>query len=154
MQQQPATPADLRNAAALAVEQSSLRSVSREIGLSPTGLKKFLNGTNPYSPTLRRLRRWNEERMIGLPNLDPTLIAISLDLLFRDCDPDVAAVQKERAYACLELHHGVAIPRITPPPRAVQVTDCGCTRALAVPPSARPTPLSWSITRAAEPAAA
>lgn len=32
--------------------------VAREIGMSPTGLKKFLLGTAPYSPTLRRLRRW------------------------------------------------------------------------------------------------
>jgi hypothetical protein len=26
--------------------------------MSPTGLKKFLQGTAPYSPTLRRLRNW------------------------------------------------------------------------------------------------
>jgi hypothetical protein len=47
-----------REAAAARVERSSLRKVAREIGMSPTGLKKFLQGTAPYSPTLRRLRSW------------------------------------------------------------------------------------------------
>ena len=48
----------LREMAAARVESTSLRGVAREIGMSPTGLKKFLNGTAPYSPTLRRLRKW------------------------------------------------------------------------------------------------
>src|SRR6202008_3721345 len=48
----------LRAAAAARVGQTSLRGVAREIGMSPTGLKKFLFGTAPYSPTVRRLRKW------------------------------------------------------------------------------------------------
>src|SRR3954464_6897027 len=48
----------LRSAAAARVQNTSLRGVAREIGMSPTGLKKFLFGTAPYSPTLRRLRKW------------------------------------------------------------------------------------------------
>ena len=48
----------LRSAAAARVEHTALRGVAREIGMSPTGLKKFLLGTAPYSPTLRRLRKW------------------------------------------------------------------------------------------------
>ena len=48
----------LREMAAARVENTSLRSVAREIGMSPTGLKKFLQGTAPYSPTIRRLRTW------------------------------------------------------------------------------------------------
>jgi hypothetical protein len=53
-----ATIRHLRETAAARVENTSLRSVAREIGMSPTGLKKFLQGTAPYSPTLRRLRNW------------------------------------------------------------------------------------------------
>lgn len=53
-----ATIKHLRESAAVRVENTSLRSVAREIGMSPTGLKKFLGGTAPYSPTLRRLRNW------------------------------------------------------------------------------------------------
>src|SRR4051794_36038558 len=53
-----ATVAYLREMAAARVDNTSLRGVAREIGMSPTGLKKFLMGTAPYSPTVRRLRRW------------------------------------------------------------------------------------------------
>ena len=48
----------LRGMLAERVEATSLRRVAREVGMSPTGLKKFLLGTAPYSPTLRRLRKW------------------------------------------------------------------------------------------------
>jgi len=57
-QHRGATVQHLREMAAARVENTSLRGVAREIGMSPTGLKKFLLGTAPYSPTLRRLRRW------------------------------------------------------------------------------------------------
>ncbi|HEX6373854.1 MAG TPA: hypothetical protein VF006_33305 [Longimicrobium sp.] len=48
----------LRDTVAARAENTSLRRVAGEIGMSPTGLKKFLQGTDPYSPTLRRLRSW------------------------------------------------------------------------------------------------
>jgi len=57
-QPKEATVQHMRAMAAARVEHTSLRGVAREIGMSPTGLKKFLLGTAPYSPTLRRLRRW------------------------------------------------------------------------------------------------
>ena len=58
-QPREATIQHLRALAAARVEHTSLRGVAREIGMSPTGLKKFLLGTAPYSPTLRRLRKWH-----------------------------------------------------------------------------------------------
>jgi hypothetical protein len=57
-QPKEATVQYMRSLAAARVEHTSLRGVAREIGMSPTGLKKFLLGTAPYAPTLRRLRRW------------------------------------------------------------------------------------------------
>jgi hypothetical protein len=48
----------MREVAADRVDNTSLRRVAREIGMSPSGLKKFLGGTAPYSSTLRRLRAW------------------------------------------------------------------------------------------------
>jgi hypothetical protein len=57
-QPKEATVHYMRALAAARVEHTSLRGVAREIGMSPTGLKKFLLGTAPYSPTLRRLRKW------------------------------------------------------------------------------------------------
>ena len=48
----------LRAAVAERVERTSLRSAAREIGMSPTGLKKFLDGNMPYTKTIHRLRAW------------------------------------------------------------------------------------------------
>ncbi|HEY0020111.1 MAG TPA: hypothetical protein VGC13_27695 [Longimicrobium sp.] len=48
----------VREVAAAHVENTSLRGVAREIGMSPMGLRNFLHGTEPYAPTLRRLRNW------------------------------------------------------------------------------------------------
>lgn len=48
----------MREVAAARVDNTSLRKVATEIGMSPTGLRKFLDGTTPYAPTVRRLRDW------------------------------------------------------------------------------------------------
>ncbi len=36
----------------------SLRSVAREVGMSPSGLQKFMDGSVPYLPTRQKLERW------------------------------------------------------------------------------------------------
>lgn len=48
----------LRAAAVKRVEQTSLRQVARDVGLSPSGLDKFLNGAEPYRKTRRKLEAW------------------------------------------------------------------------------------------------
>jgi hypothetical protein len=48
----------IREMVAARVLATSLRRVAREIGMSPTGLRKFIDGTEPYAPTLHRLRVW------------------------------------------------------------------------------------------------
>src|ERR1700745_791520 len=81
-----ATVRHLRDMAAARVERTSLRGVAREIGMSPTGLKKFLMGTSPYSPTLRRLRKWYLQHA-ALPtgegayhDASPALVVLTHDL--------------------------------------------------------------------------
>lgn len=84
-----ATTKHLRETAAARVENTSLRSVAREIGMSPTGLKKFLQGTAPYSPTLRRLRSWYvqyaavQDGNVGLEDA-----TAALNVLVHDLAPD------------------------------------------------------------------
>ena len=60
IQEPPEDLETLRSAAGKAVAERGLRPVAREIGLSPTGLKFVVNlpERHPYSPTLRRLRKW------------------------------------------------------------------------------------------------
>ncbi|HEU4561216.1 MAG TPA: hypothetical protein VFS20_25410 [Longimicrobium sp.] len=41
-----------------AIALTSLRAVARAVGMSPTGLTKFIDGTNPYGRTLERVRTW------------------------------------------------------------------------------------------------
>lgn len=53
----------LRDAVSVAIYDRTLRAVARDVGMSPTGLSKFASGrsAHPYSPTLRRLRRWYQK---------------------------------------------------------------------------------------------
>jgi len=48
----------IREAARLATAAKSLRGTAREIGLSPMGLRHFLNGRRPYQATMRKLTIW------------------------------------------------------------------------------------------------
>jgi hypothetical protein len=47
-----------RRAVRDAVARTTLRGVALQVGMSPTGLQKFLDGTNPYGKTKERLRFW------------------------------------------------------------------------------------------------
>ncbi|HEU0015130.1 MAG TPA: hypothetical protein VFQ45_15680 [Longimicrobium sp.] len=84
-----ATIKHLRQVAASRVENTSLRSVAREIGMSPTGLKKFLLGTAPYSPTLRRLRSWFVQyASVQGESVAEAEASAALDVLVHDLSPD------------------------------------------------------------------
>jgi hypothetical protein len=48
----------LREAARTFVDATSLRQAARDIGMSPTGLRGFLDGSAPYVKTERKLRAW------------------------------------------------------------------------------------------------
>jgi len=37
---------------------TSLRALAREVGMSPSGLQKFVDGSAPYLPTREKLERW------------------------------------------------------------------------------------------------
>ena len=47
-----------RDAVRQAIARSTLRVVARDVGMSPTGLRNFLDGTNPYGKTRERLQLW------------------------------------------------------------------------------------------------
>lgn len=49
---------ELREAARRRVAETNLRSVAAEIGLSYSGLRAFLNGTEPFTSTVAKLRAW------------------------------------------------------------------------------------------------
>jgi len=48
----------LRQALRDEIAATSLRHVSRQVGMSPTGLQKFMAGGHPLTATRRRVERW------------------------------------------------------------------------------------------------
>lgn len=49
---------EIRRFAQEQIQVTSLRQVSRDVGMSPTGLMGFLEGAVPYSKTRIRLEKW------------------------------------------------------------------------------------------------
>ena len=81
--------ARLRAAASARVEATSLRGVSREIGMSATGLSKFLDGNAPYLPTLNRLRNWYLRHAVSpASTLSEEDAHAALALLVHDLSPE------------------------------------------------------------------
>ena len=79
----------MRETAAARVENTSLRSVAREVGMSPSGLKKFLDGAAPYTPTLRRLRQWYlQYGAVRLGQVEAADASSALAVLLHDLSPD------------------------------------------------------------------
>jgi hypothetical protein len=66
-----------RTALEAAITRSSLRAVAAAVGMSPTGLSQFIEGTQPYGKTLERVRRWFRQHA-GLDLERPEQIAAEL----------------------------------------------------------------------------
>lgn len=79
----------LRNAIILRVQATSLRSVARQVGMSPSGLDKFLSGGTPYSKSRRKLFDWLQRERHNLHSgLTVDGMAAALGALVRDLPPD------------------------------------------------------------------
>jgi DNA-binding phage protein len=92
----------LRQVTAQRVADTSLRKVAREIGMSATGLSKFLDGNAPYLPTLNRLRNWylrHAARPAGTLSQEDAYAA--LGLLVHDLAPDARQGAIEAMVACM-----------------------------------------------------
>jgi transcriptional regulator with XRE-family HTH domain len=92
----------LRQVTAQRVAATSLRKVAREIGMSATGLSKFLDGNAPYLPTLNRLRNWYL-RYAATPagTLSEEDAYAALALLVHDLAPDARQGAIEAMLACM-----------------------------------------------------
>lgn len=76
----------IRQTAEVRVRETSLRQVAYRIGISPMGLKKFLDGATPYAPNRRKLVDWfvREEGQEEEGPPDATTAAIALGVVLRD----------------------------------------------------------------------
>lgn len=93
--------ARVRDAAAARVAATSLRSVSREIGMSATGLSKFLEGNAPYLPTLNRLRNWYLRHAAPAGTLSEEDAHAALSLLVHDLSPEARHAAIENMLGCM-----------------------------------------------------
>lgn len=76
----------LREAVDREVEQTSLRATARRVGMSPSGLRKFLDGSAPYSATRRKLERWYVREVAPgyAGSLTPSTAEGALEVLLHD----------------------------------------------------------------------
>ena len=76
----PALP-ELRDALRRKIRGASLRRVAEEVGMSPSRLQKFLDGSAPYRPTAARLRLWYRAQPENLDTLTATHAGLAIQLL-------------------------------------------------------------------------
>ena len=77
----------IREAAAARAEATSIRQVSREVGMSPRGLHRFLEGAEPYSATRRKLERWFVYYAAEAAVEDADTAAVALRVLVQGLPP-------------------------------------------------------------------
>ena len=66
----------------------SLRGVAREVGMSPSGLQKFVDGSVPYLPTRQKLERWYvREASRGEAEMSADVAAAALGVLVSELTP-------------------------------------------------------------------
>lgn len=92
----------IRQTAELRVQETSLRQVAYRIGLSPMGLKKFLDGASPYEANRRKLADWyvREQGRRTVPPPDPTVAVIALGVVLRDLP---AALRRDSVEPVVQL---------------------------------------------------
>ena len=103
----------LREAARLFVDATSLRQAARAIGMSPTGLRGFLDGADPYVKTARKLAEWYvREAQREHAVLTAETAAAALDLLTRYLPVHRRDAASAELVAVLHRHsvHGSAEP--------------------------------------------
>lgn len=116
MPDRPHTSIDrLRDAVAIRVQATSLRAVARQVGMSASGLHKFIAGGMPYTKSRRKLFRWLQREKQNLhSDLSMDVVASAVTCLLTDVPP---ARQERAARALVDALRDVyARHTDTPPP--------------------------------------
>ncbi|HET7461697.1 MAG TPA: hypothetical protein VFJ82_10625 [Longimicrobium sp.] len=93
-----------------AIAFASLRAVAGAVGMSPTGLTKFLDGSNPYGRTLERVRTWYYNRA-GVHQTPPEEIIFLLRRFVVTLpEPNTGVVYLLAAVDAAYRHAGMYVP--------------------------------------------
>ena len=103
MSDEPVNSLDrLRETVALRVQATSLKTVARQVGMSPAMLERFLAGGTPYSRTRQRLQEW-WVREASKPRTDLSVegVEVAIGALVRDLPPEHRVEAIRRVVASL-----------------------------------------------------
>ena len=80
----------LRENVAVRVQATSLREVARQVGMSPSGLEKFLSGGVPYACSRQKLQEWwVREGHKPRSDISTEGVEVALGALVRDLPPEL-----------------------------------------------------------------
>jgi len=100
--------ARLREAVGAEVASRSLRHAARQVGMSPSGLSNFLDGTPPNGATSRKLERWLAVRAVPPgPHSAGSALAV-LRVLTHELHPRRQPEARSRLLAVLERAYSAA----------------------------------------------
>jgi hypothetical protein len=102
----------IREALERAVGRSSLRQVSREVKMSPSGLQGLIDGAQPYGKTAEKLRAWYASHLDdGEPVLGSDAAFSLVDTLLREIPGRHRADARERVLrAFAEAFETASVP--------------------------------------------
>lgn len=103
----------VRHAVRRAVAETSLRKVARAVGLTAPGLTHFLDGGEPYKPTLRKLVEWYVRDAAERRGINDETASAALSLLLDGLPDPEATATRERLIA--ELREGFKRSGAPPP---------------------------------------
>ncbi|MEX2281697.1 MAG: hypothetical protein WEE89_04320 [Gemmatimonadota bacterium] len=97
--------APIRRTLAHRIEAGSLRAVAKQVGMSPSGLQKFIDGSQPYSATRRRLERWYVRESGYRAQLTAESARAALSILGHDLPAEARAKLHAELIAVLEASY-------------------------------------------------
>jgi hypothetical protein len=135
----------LRETVAVRVQATSLRAVARQVGMSPSGLEKFLGGSTPYARSRQKLHDW-WLREGARPRSDLTTegVEVAMGALLRDLPPEHRDAAMRRLVRSLVRVY--AAQEAPPPPWLDELVDMWLdaaekpASARTPPPAAEPAP--------------
>jgi hypothetical protein len=95
----------LRDALRRAVDQTSLRQVAREVGLSPRGVTLVIRGVQSQKKTVAKLREWYARHGPAVVGMSGEMAAASLANLLEGLDGADREVAARAIVALLEAVH-------------------------------------------------
>lgn len=105
----------IRAAAARAAKANGIRATAREVGMSVTGFRAFLEGSTPFESTREKLTAWYlRNAAAGEPGQTPAVVEAALAVLVEGIPPERQADALRELVEAMERSYraaGVPLPK-------------------------------------------